>query len=209
MAFPKRLLAGDEEIVLDLRPHWMALVAPGIWTIALLLVFIFGLRLLPDTAPSLLRWGLFLIVLIVFASTPLPKYLAWATSHFVVTSGRVIHRFGLVAKHSTEIPLESVSDVEFGQGMLERLVGSGDLTIESPGENGQTHFVHVRNPEHVQKTLYELIEAVRRNAPSGARGSVTPISVADELAKLDRLRQQGIISEEEFRAQKSRLLGPN
>ena len=38
--------------------------------------------------------------------------------------------------------------------------------------------------------------------PAGA-----PASVADELTKLARLRDQGVISEAEFQAQKARLLG--
>jgi hypothetical protein len=33
------------------------------------------------------------------------------------------------------------------------------------------------------------------------------VSVADELAKLDRLRADGVITAEEFSAQKARLLG--
>jgi hypothetical protein len=33
MAFPRRLLADNERLVLDLRPHWVALVAPVLITV--------------------------------------------------------------------------------------------------------------------------------------------------------------------------------
>ena len=31
MAYPQRLLAEDEEVALDLHPHWKVLVGPGLW----------------------------------------------------------------------------------------------------------------------------------------------------------------------------------
>jgi hypothetical protein len=54
----------------------------------------------------------------------------------------------------------------------------------------------------VQKTIYEMNEANLRRMQSPP----TPPSVADELAKLARLREEGVLSDEEFEEQKSRLL---
>lgn len=45
------------------------------------------------------------------------------------------------------------------------------------------------------------------NARSQASPSATPLSVADELAKLAQLRDSGVLSPQEFDAQKSKLLG--
>ena len=142
---------------------------------------------------------------VLFLWRPVRRIVAWATSHFVVTTDRVVHRAGWFAKRSMEIPLENVSDVRFHQSVFERLIGAGDLTLESPGEFGQETFSHVRKPESVQKTIYEMTERNRRRTAAPAAPSV-PVSVADELAKLDRLRDQGVISDQDFEAQKSRLL---
>ena len=38
MPFPKRLLVPGEELVLDLRPHWIALVLPALATIGVVIV---------------------------------------------------------------------------------------------------------------------------------------------------------------------------
>jgi len=75
--------------------------------------------------------------------------------------------------------------------------------ISGPAQ--QETFSHVRKPESVQKTIYEMTEQNRRGMTAPAAPSA-PMSVADELAKLDRLRDQGVISDQEFEAQKSRLL---
>jgi uncharacterized membrane protein YdbT with pleckstrin-like domain len=206
MPFPRRLLADDEKLILDLRPHWIGLVMPLLETVLILVAVILALVYLPDSAPTWTRWIIVLAGVVLFVAQPVGRVLAWASSHFVVTSDRLIHRSGWFAKRSMEIPLENISDVRFTQGVLERLIGAGSLVIESPGEFGQETFDEIRGPERVQKLIYEMGEENRRRmvAPAPAAASS---SVADELAKLDRLHRDGVITDQEFQAQKSRLLG--
>jgi uncharacterized membrane protein YdbT with pleckstrin-like domain len=202
------LLSEGEEVVLDLRPHWIALVLPVAMLLLVAGAVIALLVLMPDTWPS---WVSYVVVAaaIVFAlAVPGPRIVAWATSHFVVTTDRLIHRSGLIARRSMEIPLENINDVKFHQGVFERTIGAGDLTIESAGEFGQERFGDIRDPEHVHTTIFEAMERNQRrmvapaSATAGGQGSM-----AEELERLDRLRQQGVLSEDEFRAQKARLLG--
>ncbi len=202
MTFPRRLLAETEDLVLDLRPHWIALV----WPLAEIALDAAGVGLIlaymPQAWPTWVRWLVVAVGAALITLSAVPKIVAWATSHFVVTTDRVIHRSGWFAKRSMEIPLENISDVRFSQGVFERMIGAGDLVLESAGEFGQETFTNIRRPEVVQKTIYEMNEANlrRMQAPS------VPPSLADELAKLDRLRGEGVISDDEFSAQKARLL---
>ncbi len=202
MTFPRRLLAESEDLVLDLRPHWIALV----WPLAEIALDAAGVGLIlaymPQAWPTWVRWLVVAVGAALITFSAVPKIVAWATSHFVVTTDRVIHRSGWFAKRSMEIPLENISDVRFSQGVFERMIGAGDLVLESAGEFGQETFTNIRRPEVVQKTIYEMNEANlrRMQAPS------VPPSLADELAKLDRLRGEGVISDDEFSAQKARLL---
>jgi uncharacterized membrane protein YdbT with pleckstrin-like domain len=202
MAFPRRLLSEGEELVMDLRPHWIALVAPLAETALILAAVVVALVYAPDTWPSWTRWAIVIVGLALFLIHPLRLIVAWATSHFVVTTNRVIHRSGWFAKQSMEIPLENISDVKFTQSVFERVIGAGDLILESPGTFGQEKFGDVRKPERVQKSIYEMTEATQQRR-SGAGPAP---SLADELAKLDRLRDEGVLSEAEFQAQKARLL---
>lgn len=206
MPFPRRLLSGGEDLVMDLRPHWIALVIPLVETAVILAAVILALVKIPHSWPTVMRWLVVLAGIALFVWRPLRRIVAWATSHFVVTTDRVIHRAGWFAKRSMEIPLENISDVRFNQTVFERAIGAGDLTLESPGTFGQERFSDVRHPEHVQKTIYEMNEANRQRM-SGAGAAGGSPSVADELAKLDRLRDDGVISDQEFEAQKARLLG--
>jgi len=205
--FPRRLLSQGEELVMDLRPHWIALVYPLAATLLIVAGVVAALVYAPDSWPSWTRWAVVAVGLVLFLWWPLPRLVKWATSHFVVTSDRLIHRSGWIAKRSMEIPLEKISDVRFHQTVFERMIGAGDLTIESPGEFGQERFDDIRKPEVVQKAIYEMGEANQRRMMTPVSTPVATDSVADELAKLQRLRADGVITEEEYQAQKGRLLG--
>jgi membrane protein YdbS with pleckstrin-like domain len=200
MAFPRRLLSDNEELILDLRPHWIALVGPVAVTLVVIVSWVILLGKV-DGVPALIVSAAAVMALLGY---PVRAFVAWATSHFVVTSERLIHREGLVARSSMEVPLEAINDVRFSQNILERMVGAGDLVIESAGERGQQVFANVRGPEYVQKTIYEMRE---RNMPRGA-GSVGPSapSMSVELQRLADLRDRGVLTEQEFQTQKARIL---
>lgn len=202
MPFPRRLLTEGEEIVLDLRPHWISLVKPVFWTVVigsltgLIYVKIGGKT---DTK-QVLQWimiGLAFVVWIPLAAAPAIR---WRFTLFVLTNERVITRSGVIAKHSKEVPLETINDVTFRQGILERMIGAGDLIIESAGESGQNRFTDIRKPEAVQLEVYRQAE--------GRKGLGRPggPSLADELAKLADLRDKNVLTEEEFQARKRKLL---
>jgi uncharacterized membrane protein YdbT with pleckstrin-like domain len=209
MPFPRRLLIPDEQLVLDLRPHPIALVMPTLVTIV---GFVAASWLTAKTdVADWVWWVLFLILLVLY---PVPKLIAWLTSNFAVTSDRVIHRQGFIAKRSMEIPLEAINDVRFEQGILDRMVGAGTLVISSASEFGRNTFDDIRHPEAVQKVIYEQGESNKKRMYQGSAAAQGPPppppaapSATTELERLARLRADGVLSEEEFQTQKAKILG--
>ena len=84
-------------------------------------------------------------------------------TYFVVTSRRVIYRSGVISKRGVEIPLERINNINFHQRLIDRIIGAGDLDIESAGKDGQSHFDFIRHPDGVQHEIYRQMEA--RNMP--------------------------------------------
>ena len=218
MPFPRRLLIENEELVLELRPHWIAIVVPAIVTVLVVAGWILALTYAPDdgTSRSIVVWGASAIGVFLLIAFPVRKFIAWVTSYFVVTSDRVIHREGWIAKRSMEIPLEAINDVRFHQGVFERLIGAGDLIISSASEFGRQVFGDIRNPEEVQKAISHQGELNKeRMYRGGGRGSVAPAqattppasaSTTGELERLAELRNKGVLTEDEFQSQKKRIL---
>jgi uncharacterized membrane protein YdbT with pleckstrin-like domain len=151
-------------------------------------------------------WGAVIVGLLLLLAYAVPRVVAWATSIFVVTTDRVIHRKGLIAKYSMEIPLEAINDVRFEQGVFERMIGAGSLVIESAGERGRQVFSDIRHPEEVQREIYAQGETNKQRMYQGGPPRGTP-STAGELERLADLRDRGVLTPEEFEAQKRRILG--
>jgi uncharacterized membrane protein YdbT with pleckstrin-like domain len=207
--FPRKLLVDNEELVVELRPHWIALVGPAAVTILLVAGWVGALAFAPDDGflRSLTIWGGTGLALFVFIFYPVRRFIAWATSYFVVTSDRVIHREGWIAKRSMEIPLEAINDVRFHQGVFERMIGAGDLVISSASEFGRQVFGDIRNPEDVQKTIYHQGELNQERMYRPAAPPPAAPSTMTELERLAKLRDDGVLTPAEFEEQKKKILG--
>ncbi len=206
MPYPRKLLNPHEEVAVDLHPHWWYYAKP---TAVLVASIAFGiLTLIVTESGSNLRdimgW-LSLIFLVLSILWLIGRYMKWATTNFVITSDRLIFRQGVIAKQGVEIPLERVNTVHFSQSVFERMVGAGDLVIESGGEDGQQRFTDIRQPDRVQREIHTQMEAneQRRFTIPGGSGS----DVASQLEKLEGMLERGTLSAEEFQAQKDKLLG--
>ncbi|MFL5790074.1 MAG: PH domain-containing protein [Actinomycetota bacterium] len=211
MPFPKNLLIEGENLILDLRPHPIQLALPTLYTILVTVAAGFLASWLGG--PWWLWPGIWIVAMLIY---PVPRLIRWLTSNFAVTSERVIHRQGWIAKRSMEIPLEAINDVRFEQGIFDRIVGAGTLLISSASEFGTNSFDDIRHPEEVQKTIYHQGEMNKKRMYQGdgaARGQSGPSmppaapSATTELERLAKLRADGVLTEAEFQAQKAKILG--
>ena len=217
MPFPSRLVYDGEAVTLDLRPHWwyfsrhIATGVPLLLLVILTFQFSSGVRdvLKYPVAILVILWGVWLGL----------KYLQWLRTYFVVTDQRVLYRTGVLARHGVEIPLDRITNINFHQGIWERIIGAGDLEVQSAGEEGDTLFENVRHPDGVQHEIYREMEAHAQHASgadaigeavaravrdqgTGPRGG----DIASKIEQLARLRDEGHITTIEFEDRKNRLL---
>ena len=218
MPYPESELHANEELILDLHPHWW-FFAKSVAVLALsvvLAVFVLAAGWSWANIPV----AIFVFVTLVWF---VQRYIAWVSTHFVLTSDRVIYRSGIISKHGIEIPLERINTIFFHQRIFERLLGLGDLDIESASKDGAQRFDDIQNPSGVQNEIYQQMEAnemkaaqrisgafieaqtqVQANAPMGAAHD--PTSIPDQIAQLSKLRDSGVLTEDEFQAKKAQLL---
>jgi uncharacterized membrane protein YdbT with pleckstrin-like domain len=208
MPYPQKNLNANETIALDMHPHWWYFAEPAMVLLAAIVVGIILIAKDPTgffgTSAKWIGIGL----LVVGALWLVGRYMKWVSTNFVITSQRLIFRQGIVAKTGIEIPLERVNNVNFSQGIFERMLGAGDLLIESGGEDGQQRFTDIRHPDKVQNLIHAQMEGVAQRRGSYSQApNAAPADVADQLERLEGLLQRGTISQEEFDSQKRKLLG--
>ena len=212
MPYPKRLLNEGEELALDLRPHLWYFSKHILTGIPLFIALIVILaKTTGDTRKWLMVvWGIIALVWAVWLGL---KYLQWNFTHFVVTSDRVIYRTGVLSKRGVEIPMDRINNINFNQNIFERVIGAGDLEIESAGKDGQSQFEDVWHPDGVQQELYRQMEGYARKRASWSNPTASPptavapgAGIPEQLRQLAELRDRGVISAAEFDAKKAQLL---
>ncbi len=203
MAYPSRLLNDNESVTVDLHPHWWFLAGPTIAVVASIAAAVATLVMTDTdtTEQSVAGWAS-LIALGASAIWLVVRYSKWLTTHFVITNLRIIFRSGLVSKRGIEIPLDRVNTVHFHQGIMERIVGAGDLLIESGSESGRQRFTDIRQPDRVQRVIHAEMDGIRQR-----RRGESPTDVAGQLERLESMLQRGSLTPDEFDRQKRRLLG--
>jgi uncharacterized membrane protein YdbT with pleckstrin-like domain len=155
VAFPERLLNEGEEILIDSHPHWW--IFAGVVT-RLFLANAIAIGIVVKFDGKAVNYiGIGLIALAVL--NLLVVYVSWRTTDFVLTTDRLVTRKGIFSRDSREIPLERVMDLSCHQSLFERVIGAGDLMIESGGERGQETFSNFGNPFELQNAVHRAIEA--------------------------------------------------
>ena len=197
MRYPERLLTDDEQVLREFHPHWRVLLLPIAWgVVALAAAIVVGT--LGTGVPG---WVLAVAALVAWALVGIAPVVRWYATRYVLTTERIIVRTGIVSRSGTEIPLENINNVLFSQSAVERLLGYGDVLIESAGSQGQSRLRDIPDPEAFQSEVYRARET-RTLILEGGTGR-DPVAQLEALAEL---HARGVLTDEEFAAKKQRLL---
>lgn len=149
-----KLLIKNEKVLFATRQHWLALalqILPEILSTAAIttLVAIIHQHWLPEKTP----WA-YLLNLIPLASL-VRDVLRWRYHQYIITSRRIIHLSGLIAKHVSDSTLDKVNDINLEQNFWGRIFDFGNLEILTASELGMERYVNVAAPLDFKKALLE------------------------------------------------------
>jgi len=204
-------LKKDEKILLITRQHWLKLVLPFFAWLLLTVLLIWWLN-------NTTAW----IIILVAAVYPLFEYINWRHNLWSVTNLRIIDETGFFTRYSKESPLDKINNVEYDQSLWGRIFGFGNVDIQTAAEMGETKYLLIHHPKLLKDTITHAQEEYKKNqltsqanqlAEAIARTNATTAAkpsqqmIADELDKLFGLLQKGAITQEEYLAQKGKLMG--
>jgi uncharacterized membrane protein YdbT with pleckstrin-like domain len=205
-------LQKGEQVLLVTHTSWIKLIVPVLiavagWVAAILIGF--------------LEWGW--TAALVGSLYFLVVYFSWKVNIWVVTNFRVIDEAGLFNHFAKESPLEKINNVSYDQTLWGRILNFGHVEIQTAAEIGATDYFNVHGPKRLKDTI-TLAQAEYKNLQLASQAqhmasamgfqpgevkysSSGSAGIASELEKLHQLKQQGIISEEEYTKAKNKLLG--
>lgn len=202
-------LLGDREmILLTARQHWFTLISAIVLEIIIFIVILVAVTALAIAFPSygLVALIVGILILLVPIVTMVTDILNWINKQYIITNRRVMQIFGVVNKNVIDSSLEKVNDIKMVQSVFGRLFNYGDVEILTASELGANNFRRIAKPIHFKTTLLNAKEKLERGYDQEAESTDETDQIIDLIAKLDDLRDKGVISEEEFNQKKSDLL---
>ena len=161
MGYPENALAGDEQVVLHRHPHWKRLTGPVLALLVCTAAASFAAAVVSRTdwdprarqVVSAVIGAIWLLLVIWLTVRP---FLAWKTTHFVITDRRVMYRHGVLSRSGIDIPLARINSVEFRHGLIDRMAKTGTLVIESASQD-PLEFNDIPQVEYVHSLLYHEV----------------------------------------------------
>ncbi len=200
----EEMLGQNERILLRARKHWSILFGNIALEIVLTIALIVAIfTLLPLVALPLMPLG-FILVLVPLIGM-VRDFLLWYNRQYIVTNRRVIQTAGVFSKDVVDSSLEKVNDVKLSQSFWGRMFDYGDIEILTASEVGANVFRSIGGPIEFKTAMLNAKEKLGYDE-MGVRPQLLESDVPTLIAKLDGLRKQGIISEEEFQQKKAELL---
>ena len=163
-------LTEDEHLVLRLHPHWKTLIGPVLVAVLVVAAALIAEVLIPsNSAAAVERLVVAAVAILAVMLWLIVPVLRWRTTTYELTTRRLRVRSGIVTRHGRDIPLARINDVSFEKGLLDRLLGSGRLVVESAGEHGQILLNDIPRVEFTQATLFRLVEEEQRRLERNER----------------------------------------
>ncbi|OGO73394.1 MAG: hypothetical protein A2Z49_03325 [Chloroflexi bacterium RBG_19FT_COMBO_56_12] len=221
-SYLQSLLGDREKIIRISRQHWFRLISAIFLEIVLILI-IFAVTIMVSVAnqsamPIIVIVGI--IALLFPLATMIRDILIWSHHMIVVTNRRIMKVTGIFNKNVIDSSLEKVNDIKMRQSALGRMFNYGDIEILTASEMGANLFRKIDDPIGFKTAMLNAKDQLEHgpDSPTGLQAQTdsfaaesvpaqrTPMDVPALINQLAQLRQQGIITEEEFLSKKAELL---
>ncbi len=161
MGYPNNVLADGEQVVLHRHPHFKRLIGPVLVLLVTTALASFAAAVVSRTgwdprAQQVVSAVIAVIWLILVSWLTLRPFFDWLTTHFVITDRRVMYRHGVLTRAGIDIPLARINSVEFRHGLVDRMLRTGTLVIESASQD-PLEFHDIPGVEQVHSLLYHEV----------------------------------------------------
>ena len=157
-------LRESERALYEGRPSWRALISFYLLGLGVAIAVLVVLGFLAD------NMGTAVVITVVIAGLTLViGYLRRVSTKYLITSQRLRISRGILRKNVQETRLERVQNVNYQQGVLDRMLGVGNVDFDTAGtDDSEFRFEWVNGPEKVVRAVDQAVEEARGAAPPPA-----------------------------------------
>ena len=151
-------IKNNEKILFKTQHHWIVLVIPF-----LISLIIFGLFILMYSVISNASVWILVIGLLSFGYFGY-QYLERRFDIWVVTNLRILDEQGVFSISAKESPLEKINNVTYHQSLTGRMLGFGDIEIQTAAEMGATTYRKIAKPNELKDAITTAQEEYKLNS---------------------------------------------
>ncbi len=101
---------------------------------------------------------------VILALILMPRAVRWRSTRLTIEDGKLRHETGILSKSSRTMELKKVQDVRVDQSFAQRLMGMGDLTVETAGESSRITMAGIDRPRRVADKILEIARSKNATA---------------------------------------------
>ncbi len=152
----QRYVLQGEQVEVATRQHWAKMTEP---VLTVFLTFMFVSWISSGLERAFGDFGLYLWwVWFALIGRLLWKILEWRNEWFVATDKRLLLTYGLFTHKVAMMPLGKVTDLNYGRSLLGRVLGYGDFTLESAGQDQALRKINwLPDPDQTYRRICDII----------------------------------------------------
>lgn len=151
-------LKNNEKILFKTQHHWVVLVNPF-----LISLIVFGLFILLYSVISNASLWIIVIGFLSFSYFGY-QYIERRFNIWVVTNLRILDEQGVFSISAKESPLEKINNVTYHQSLTGRMLGFGDIEIQTAAEMGATTYRKIAKPNELKDAITTAQEEYKHNS---------------------------------------------
>jgi len=90
------------------------------------------------------------------------KHVTRLATKLIITEDRVRYETGILSKSTRVMELSKVQDVRMDQRLGQRLIGVGNVSLETAGETSRIEMANIDGPQKVADHILEMVRAQRQ-----------------------------------------------
>src|SRR6202049_347666 len=167
---PTQLMPGERSIAL-VRQHWSVVAGHVLGAVVVVVVVLVLNAWLPGKvgSPSLTTVKTVIVLVLVIASVLWAgvRLLQWRFATYHLTDKRVVMEGGILSRTAESIPLDRIQNTVIHRPLGDRLIGAGDIEIESAGRDGVEVLHRIPKAEAFYNELLSTMNAPSAPAEPG------------------------------------------
>lgn len=181
-------------VVCESTKHWTVYVGP-VFVILLALFFSLGMEK-------------YLIVWIAIILLSILRILSSKSSKWILTKNELIIKSGFLPwrKSYFDIPIDTIFEAYYEHNLFANIFGYGHLNIRrTEGSTSSFRTTKMTKHKEITTNINSMVQELKKQEKLMNMPQPT-VNTVDELYKLSQLKQQGILTDEEFEHMKQKLI---